>query len=386
MTTAALKSSIHIWSDPNNTTERQQLNAWIQAASCDELEDMMNFYEQYMASNPVAAPFSEHLNQSIEFKIDDWEKTQAMNRSVVSMRFWKVAAAAIVLAGAAWFLLKPAPSAQKEAMVFVEPGSKDLPAGKDRAYLQLSDGRRIELDGKHATELNRETAASLDTTNTIIAFPTTLSQTDTTTYQVSTPKGGKFQLLLPDDSKVWLNAESSIRFPKVFKQAERMVQITGEVYFEVAENKASPFKVKVNDLEVKVLGTHFNVNAFPEEASVTTTLLEGSVQLKANDKTALLKPGFQAILFNNELQVAAANTENAVAWKNGFFAFEKAPVKKIMQQFERWYDVSVQYEGAVPTQYFTGEFSRNFTLAQSLRILAYSGLRFKIEGNKIIVH
>ena len=363
MTTAALKSSIHIWSDPNNTTERQQLNAWIKAASCDELEDMMNFYEQYMASNPVAAPFSEHLNQSIEFKIDDWEKTQAMNRSVVSMRFWKAAAAAIVLAGAAWFLLKPAPSAQKEAMVFVEPGSKDLPAGKDRAYLELSDGRRIELDGKHATELNRETAASLDTTNTIIAFPTTLSQTDTTTYQVSTPKGGKFQLLLPDDSKVWLNAESSIRFPK-----------------------ASPFKVMVNDLEVKVLGTHFNVNAFPEEASVTTTLLKGSVQLKANDKTALLKPGFQAILFNNELQVAAANTENAVAWKNGFFAFEKAPVKKIMQQFERWYDVSVQYEGAVPTQYFTGEFSRNFTLAQSLRILAYSGLRFKIEGNKIIVH
>ncbi len=387
MTTAAIKASIHKWANTSNTEDRKQLSAWMQRASYDELEDMMDFYEEYMGSQPAAAPFSEHLHQSIEKRLDAWEKTAApINNQVLSMHFWKVAAAAIFLLGVAWFLLKPIQSSQEQSIALIEPGSKnDVPAGTDRAFLQLSDGRTIELNGQHASELSNETAARLDTANAIIAFSANISAIDTTTYQVSTPKGGKFQLLLPDNTKVWLNAESSIRFPKVFKQTERRVQITGEAYFEVAENKSAPFNVEVNELEVKVLGTHFNVNAFPEEDAVTTTLLEGAVQLKSNHNTAILKPGFQAVLANNQLQVAAANTGNAVAWKNGLFAFEKSPVKKIMQQFERWYEVEVHYEGEVPAQYFTGEFSRSFTLAQSLRILAYSGLRFKIEEKKIIV-
>lgn len=386
MTTSVIKDSVHLWANPSNIEERKQFNAWLAAASYDDVQEVMDCYDAYLLINPASSVYSEQLHQKIEAGLDAFDSSVPPKIKLIQLQVWKIAAALMLLLVAIWFVYNKTTETTSKPLASVEERFKnDVPAGTNRAFIQLSDGRTIELDAGHSSEINETTAAQLDTVNAMIAFSDSKANIDTTTYLVTTPKGGKFQLQFSDGTKVWLNAASSIRFPKTFSKTERLVQLSGEAYFEVAKNTQSPFRVKVNDLEVKVLGTHFNVNAYPNEHEVNTTLLEGSVQLMANNQTTLLKPGFQALFSNEQMKVSAANTKNAVAWKNGLFVFEKVPVKKILQQFERWYDVDVQYEGAIPTQVFVGEFGRDFTLAQSLRILEYSGIHFKINGRIITV-
>jgi len=201
--------------------------------------------------------------------------------------------------------------------------------------------------------------------------------------------GGEYQVVLADGTKVWLNALSSIRFPTSFKGSERKVEITGEAYFEVAKNARMPFRVIGGSQTVEVLGTHFNINAYPDESAVATTLLEGSVKVAMHDGQAkVLKPGEQALIFkeNNSFRVKEVDAEDAVAWKNGYFQFNDDDLKTIMNQLSRWYNVEIVYQQANLDQKFGGTISRSKNLSQVLRILELTGnVRFRVEGRRITV-
>jgi ferric-dicitrate binding protein FerR (iron transport regulator) len=204
---------------------------------------------------------------------------------------------------------------------------------------------------------------------------------------ITTPRGGQYQVVLPDGSKVWLNAASSIEFPTSFTGNTRNVSITGEAYFEVAKNAAKPFLVKTNRAVIEVLGTHFNVMAYDDEAEMKTTLLEGAVKVKSGSTSNYLRHGQQAVLnATGQTRVLDdVDVDDATAWKNGIFQFNDAGIEVIMRQASRWYDVNVSYEGQIPVKQFTGRISRKVKASELLNMLAYTGVKFRIEGKNIIV-
>lgn len=199
--------------------------------------------------------------------------------------------------------------------------------------------------------------------------------------------GGQYKLTLPDGSKVWLNAASSLKYPVVFIGNERKVEITGEAYFEIAKDESKPFKVLLNNMEIQVLGTHFNVNGYTDEEMIKTTLLEGKVKVLASGQTKYLLPGQQAQLKSsgNIAVTNEVNLEETVAWKDGNFQFENSDIKAVMRQLARWYDVDVSYKGNI-NKHFIGSISRNVKLSQVLSMLQQTGeIKFKIEGKNLIV-
>jgi len=208
---------------------------------------------------------------------------------------------------------------------------------------------------------------------------------------VTTPAGGQYQVTLPDGSRVWLNAASSITYPTMFNGNDRTVQITGEVYFEVAHDATKPFRVKSNGQTIEVLGTHFNINAYDDENVIKTTLLEGSVKVTTGDHVALLQPGQQSQVATAENPtgifkgIQNVDTDEAVAWKNGLFRFDKADIKTIMRQFSRWYDVDVVYQGDIKERVFSGSMHRNLSAANALELLSLANVHFTIDRKNIVV-
>ncbi|MBS1745845.1 MAG: FecR family protein [Bacteroidetes bacterium] len=265
----------------------------------------------------------------------------------------------------------------------------DAAPGGNRAILTLANGSIINLDSAQKGIIAKQgnTAITKTADGKIVYNIINASQTSIAYNLLSTPRGGQYQLMLPDGSKVWLNAASSIRYPSEFSGKERNVEVTGEVYFEVAKNPAMPFTVNVNNMTVKVMGTHFNINAYSNEPNIKTTLIEGSIKIGTDKDSAILKPGQQAQIskaspikvFNN------ADMDEVLAWKNGFIAFKSADIETIMRQLSRWYDVDVVYNGKISERNFTGEISRNENLSEVLKILQASNIHFKIENKKIIV-
>jgi transmembrane sensor len=273
---------------------------------------------------------------------------------------------------------------QSQYTYVVKPGS-------NKAYLTLGNGKRIALDNSVNHKLAKEpgTIISKSANGQLIytVDNVTGQQQDLTYNTVETPRGGQFQVNLPDGSKVWLNAASSIRFPTVFNSNERKVELKGEAYFEVAKNKEKPFRVSTVNQVVEVLGTHFNVNAYRDESFEKTTLLEGSVRINKGTETVLLKPGQQSRLNKNTgIKVSEADSEEVIAWKNGMFQFNNADIKTIMRQIARWYDVDISYEANINTDVrFNGEIPRNAAIREILDMLDFAEIKFKIQGNKIII-
>lgn len=268
----------------------------------------------------------------------------------------------------------------------------DVGPGGNKAILKLADGTSVVLDdaanGTIATQGN-STVQKLN--NGELAYNNSAQRISVPLYNtISTPRGGQYSVMLPDGSRVWLNAESSLYFPTAFTGKERLVTLSGEAYFEIAHNTKMPFKVQVNDMTVEVLGTHFNIMGYDNEAVTHTTLLEGSVKvLHNNNEKSLVKlvPGQQATLKKGSgvFRVGDADVELVTAWKNGMFEFSGDEIQTIMRQIERWYDVDVQYAGKIPEGHYSGSVGRENNLLKVLRIFEESDLRFKIEGKKLTV-
>lgn len=319
------------------------------------------------------------------------------------MRRWGWAAAAILLlAGATYFLTTNKKNSEPAAIAAT---TTDIAPGKNGAVLTLADGSQIVLDSLENGTVATQNGVQVVLQNGQLAYDPTGSGAGERIYNtMTTPKSRQFQLTLPDGTKVWLNAASSLRYPTTFSAATRRVEVTGEAYFEVAKNKAKPFIVKINNkAEIEVLGTHFNVNAYTNESTIRTTLLEGRVRVIAGDLTAphnagtagatvsaLLKPGQQASIPNTisaitEIPISPAQTDQVVAWKNGVFNFEDAGFEEVMRQLERWYDIEVVYEKGIPDIQFGGKLSRNVGLKDLLEILKRTEVHFKLEGERRLV-
>ena len=311
----------------------------------------------------------------------------------VPMRRWRsiAAAAAVILVATGiymWLIRTPSASIAK-ANNKAGQTKNDVPPGGNKAVLTLANGSIITLDSAHnGTLVQQGNATVVKQNNGLLAYNTLTEKPIEVLYNtLTTPRGGQYQLVLPDGSKVWLNAASSIRYPTAFAGKERKIDITGEAYFEVAKNIGMPFIVKANGMDVKVLGTHFNVNAYDDEATIRTTLLEGAVQVTKDAATAILKPGQESRLtkLGTIKVINDADLDEAVAWKNGMFSFKSADIKTVMRQIARWYDVEVVYEKDVQEQFHT-EINRNTNASNLFKILETTGgVHFKIEGKKVTV-
>jgi len=272
-----------------------------------------------------------------------------------------------------------------------EVKQNDFLPGKNTAILTLADGSTIVLDSaKNGALTSQGNTKVIKLNNGQLAYSSSGATNEVLYNTMSTPRGGQYKLVLSDGSKVWLNAASSIHYPTSFPGNERKVEITGEAYFEVAHDAKKPFKVSVNNMEVQVLGTHFNVNAYRDERTINTTLLEGSVKVTKGSSMSILKPGQQAIIqqAGDDKKITVENNidvEAVIAWKNGYFSFTNADMTAVMRQISRWYDVDIVYEGKIPDRKFGGEISRNLNASQALKILQASKVHFRIEGKKIIV-
>lgn len=268
--------------------------------------------------------------------------------------------------------------------------SNDVNAGGVKATLTLANGARVILDDAKNGTLSNQGNTKVIKTNGKLAYNAENNSLMASVYNtVSTPRGGRYQVVLPDGSQVWLNAASSIRFPTAFTGKERKVEITGEAYFEVAKNKALPFVVKVNDAEVRVFGTHFNVMAYSDEDVVKTTLLEGSVQFSNGSSSYMLKPGEQSELDKSgQVKVNSdVDVESVIAWKNNLFDFENADIDDIMRQLSRWYDVDVVYNSKKVNERFFAEIPSTSNLSDVLKALELTGkVKFDIQGRKIIIN
>ena len=316
---------------------------------------------------------------------------------------WRSVAAAvlIVLAGSVYlFLQRSEPDIVAKNVGYPAQLINDIAPGHSGAILTLGNGKTIVLDSAHNGLLVNQGRINIIKQNGQITYQNGLNSENNVMYNtMTTPKGRQYQLVLSDGSQVWLNAASSITYPTAFVGKERKVTITGEAYFEVAKDPTKPFKVfisstsgKPDGAEIEVLGTHFNVNAYPEEEDVKTTLLEGSVKVSKGNESVLIVPGEQARVSNNPSSGARAVTLNKdvvlsqiVAWKDGFFVFNNSDIKMIMRQVARWYDVEVDFEGKIPLEGFTGKVSRNVPLSKFVKVLELNDINVRTEGRKIII-
>ncbi len=308
-------------------------------------------------------------------------------------RLWtRVAAAAVIillLSAGAYLLVNRRPA--KVIAATPAPLKSDVLPGGNKAVLTLANGSTIVLDSAGKGLLAQQGGTVVNKLQDgQLQYKAAGESNDAVGYNmVATPRGGQYQVVLPDGSKVWLNAASSLRFPTAFPGGERNVELTGEAYFEIEQDKKKPFHVLVNDMRVEVLGTHFNVMAYGDEADVKTSLLEGRVKVSQGKNAVLLSPAQQASLDRAKGQLAVdknADVEKAVAWKNGLFDFENDDISGIMRQLSRWYDVKIVFNGAVANQYYTGEIRRQVPISQVLHMLELvGGVSFEIKGNTIMV-
>ncbi|MBB5438320.1 ferric-dicitrate binding protein FerR (iron transport regulator) [Pedobacter sp. AK017] len=307
-------------------------------------------------------------------------------------RLWfKIAAVLLLFAGAIFFK--------------VHLDTQNLPAdvapGGNKAILTLADGSEIILDQVGKGNLARQAGVQVvKTTNGQLVYTVKESYNSdkgiagNLTNTISTPRGGQYQVNLPDGTRVWLNAASSLRFPLSFaKLNERKVELKGEAYFEVEKDATKPFIVRSDRQTVQVLGTHFNINSYEDEPDTKTTLLEGAVKVTAlsgaKSEQAFLKPGQQSRISSGSkpINVMRVDPMAEIAWKNGQFFFENESIENIMKQISRWYDVEVVYEDDVAGKTVWGSVTRYANVSKVLSILELTGeIHFKVEGRRIIVH
>ncbi len=385
----------------DNSCTRQELDELVQWAS-DNPKELRARLEVFWNDIPQQGTQRDGLFDEMMKQAGEWEAEDESQGKVIPVsrqirhrgRWLRIAAAVlVVLAGTAlWYQLSRKKSADlmESAQNIQKPA--DIAPGGNKAILTLADGTKIILDSANNGAITKQGNITVIKLNDgEIAYKSSILnlQSSMVSYNtISTPRGGQYQLVLADGSKVWLNAESSLRFPTAFAGNERNVELTGEGYFEVAHNAAKPFRVGVNDMTVEVLGTHFNINAYSDEDAVKTTLLQGSVRVSEGKESVKIKPGQQARLEtgNNKLQtINNVNVDEVVAWKNGRFYFSDADITTVMHQLARWYNFKVEFKGEI-TDRFHIEMTRNTNLSNVFKILeGTGGVHFKIEQNKVYV-
>lgn len=304
------------------------------------------------------------------------------------LRKWGWAAACLlVAAGVAGYLLVRPGTDPTDIHTTTAQHTETILPGKESALLSLADGSKVALDSIRNGVVALQGGITAKVIDGKLVYEGKGKEKLYNT--INTPIGCQYQLTLPDGTKVWLNAASSITFPISFVEQERRVAITGEAYFEIARNKSKPFILDINgQSELEVLGTSFNVNCYKGESGIRATLLEGSVKVNSGRQSGILRPGQQATVLAEQQSIRVSsdvNIEQVMAWKNGLFNFEGADVRQVMRQLERWYNIDVKYEGPVPSIEFQGKMYRDVPLSEVLNVLQKAGVQFRMEKRTIVM-
>jgi ferric-dicitrate binding protein FerR (iron transport regulator) len=375
--------------DMINKEDFQELRSLLEDPHYRDLLEkaMENEWNTGMYEEPMEERMGQLIEQNVLQKIEEQGIVSIKQSPVRWMRRIAAAAALIVLLAGSYYFLSDRSNKGNERVTGATGKENDIRPGSNKAVLVLSDGRQINLE-----TLPNGLIANQGSTMV------TKKQQGLVTYEASsnagigyrntliTPKGGQYHLRLVDGTDVWLNAASSMRFPAAFDSKERKVEITGEAYFEVAHDATKPFRVESRGMQVEVLGTHFNINAYENESELRTTLLQGKIKIIKGKRNEVLSPGEQARISTDHVKVVKnADTEEAIAWKNGIFQFRDADVKTVMRQVERWYDVEAVFEGTHSKGHFNGTIPRNIVASKLVQILNAGGIQCRIEGRKIIV-
>lgn len=373
--------------------EIRQLLPKLAAKPDSELHSLLS---EFISGSEMPVPGEEESLSRIFASIKTKHLSSPVKSGLQKKLYQRIAAAAaiILIAGLGIYLYLQSTNSFQQ--IQIAAGSTDIIPGKDRAILKLSNGTEIdlaelgkgrkEITDQHGVRITREQDGQL--VYQVLGDLETSARTDYNT--ISTPRGGKYKIILPDSTQVWLNASSSITYPTSFAHADsRLVKLKGEAYFEVhkqplGEGKAQPFVVSAQNQEIRVLGTHFNVNAYPDEPSARTTLLEGSVQLNGN---TMLRPGQQGITENGLTSVQLVNAPDFIDWKTGEFSLKNTDFRTIMRKISRWYDVEVVYDDSAPDQVKLGGWiSREKNISSVLNLIQKTGnIHFKIEGRRVTV-
>ncbi|MCM5528414.1 FecR family protein [Parasegetibacter sp. NRK P23] len=348
-------------------------------------------WDNTMQSPP---PFEERHRKMVETILEKYPgntETIAPVKKLMPWRNWWAAALLLLAVGfGIYHKLHTAGNATvKETIV-----KNDILPGSNGAILTLADGTQVLLDTIANGTIQLQGGIAARVVNGTLLYEAQDGPAQWNT--ITTPAARQFQLILPDGTKAWLNAQSAIRYPTAFSGNERRVEVSGEVYLEVSHDKTRPFLVQVNNSAVvEVLGTRFNINAYTNEDAVRTTLLEGSVAVreastgKGDNQPAMLEPGEQAIAphipSGKPLSVLPVDTEKVIAWKNGMFNFEGMGLQETMRQLERWYNIQVVYEGTPPVMQFFGKIERNTPLSAVLEALKGFGLNCKMENQTLLI-
>ena len=328
--------------------------------------------------------------------------TTRTRRMDVLHQYRRIAAAIVLLlvAGGAGFifLLDRRPLTPERAIQ--DAPVHDIAPGSTGAILTLADGSKVVLDTTGNGNIAVQGMSRLMKQNDQLIYEQSMGSDasgdtageDVAYNTMTTPRGRQFKVVLSDGSTVWLNAASSITYPSVFTGAERKVIVTGEVYFEVTRDADKPFVVQIGtseagDARVTVLGTHFNVMAYPDEKRIETTLMEGSVRVSKGDGQVIINPGQQASfsLASDQIRVAEVDTDRVNAWVNGKMSLDNLDVEAIMRQLSRWYNVDVKFEGPAPREHYWGLINRNVYLTSMLEVMRANGINVRLEGDTVIV-
>ncbi|WP_160712898.1 FecR family protein [Chitinophaga solisilvae] len=302
--------------------------------------------------------------------------------------WWRYAAAAAataaLLIGGIWYFTRPV----RQAETTPAGGFADVKPGTSGAVLTLADGSQIVLDSLQNGVVTQQQGTTVLLQNGQLAYQAS-GNSAAGNNTMTTPRGRRFRLQLPDGTLVWLNAASAISFPTAFSRTERKVRLTGEAYFEVTPDKAAPFIVTLNNqTAVQVLGTHFNISAYPDEPQIRTTLMEGAVKVKLQQQEQVLKPG-QQLQINNaggpmQLQ-QHVDTSAVIGWKNGILHFDNKKLTEVINMIARWYDIEVVYKTVPADISFVGETGSDVNLSSVLNFLKESGIHFRMEGKTLVV-
>jgi len=391
---AAIRALLEkLLNDTGETNDYQQLEWLLSAGRHDGLirEVLQELGEHIEPSHGYAPQAMEDVIKRILATEQEThtasENLQARRGVLRSMKKWSWAAA-VLIAGIGAFMWFQGKEKKVPELVQAEQIPEIVP-GRDGATLVLDDGTEIVLDSLGNGFVAAQKGSRVELVDGRLTYNTTGANTGEIAFNtMRTPAGRQFQMQLPDGTQVWLNAGSSVRYPTRFVGRERRVSITGEAYFEVVRDIEKPFLVSVDSMEISVLGTHFNVNAYRDEQSISTSLLEGSVKISGPGADRMLTPGQQGIMSRKDgrMKIREVDMDQVVAWKNGLFQFDKADIKTIMRQISRWYNVEIVYTGELPERrVFEGKISRSAQLSEVLGILEFSGVEFSVEGNRILV-
>jgi transmembrane sensor len=295
--------------------------------------------------------------------------------------YWYVAASLIFTIVSAAFFYHFKGNDDTMAKVIITPGTNG-------AILTLANGESVTLGTKALSKISMSTSAISQCGDSLLEYKSTHGKVGKMAYNtLTTPNGCKFTLVLSDGTNVYMNAGSTLQYPEAFTGSERLVKLTGEAYFKVVHNSKSPFRVQVRNQIIEDIGTSFNVNAYSDEVITSVTLIEGSAKVKKNGNEIIIKPGQKALTSDgsDHISVKLADIESDLAWRSDLFHFDDMQLSVALKQIARWYDLDIEYEGAIPSKTINGEIYRNMNGAQILTILKNLGVNFTFEGKKLTI-